>query len=54
MEILNLKTLCRNITQKNDTMNELGFKRVYSFFVYPKGSKMNSDKRFVNIDNGCM
>ena len=36
---------------KNDTMNESDLQRVYKFRIYPKDSKLYSDKRFINLDN---
>ena len=39
---------------KDDTLKESELKRVYNYPIYPKGSKIHSDKRFVNIDNGSM
>ena len=33
-------------------MNESGLQRVYEFPIYPRDSKLYSDKGFVNIDNG--
>ena len=33
-------------------MNESKLQRVYNYPIYPKDSKLNSDKTFVNIDNG--
>ena len=37
---------------KNDTTNESDLPKVYKYPVYPRDSKINSDKGFVNIDNG--
>ena len=37
---------------KNDTMNESELQRVYKYRIYPRDSKIHSDKGFVNIDNG--
>ena len=39
---------------KNDIMNGSEFQRVYNYPICPRGSKIHSDKRFVNIDNGQM
>ena len=39
---------------KNDTMNESELQRVYNYSINPRDSKIDSDKRFVNIDNGRM
>ena len=35
-------------------MNESDIQRVYSYHIYPKESKIHSDKGFENIDNGSM
>ena len=35
-------------------MNESQLQRVYNFRIYPRNSKILSDKGFVNIDNGSM
>ena len=35
-------------------MNESQLQRVYDYPIYPRDSKIYSDKRFVNIDNGSM
>ena len=37
---------------KNDTMNESELQKVYNYPIYPRDSKIHSDKGFVNIDNG--
>ena len=39
---------------KNDTMNESELQRVYDFSLYPRDSKIYSDKEFININNGEM
>ena len=39
---------------KNNTMNESQLQRVYIYPIYPKNSKIYSDKGFVNIDDGRM
>ena len=33
-------------------MNESELQRVYNYPIYPRDSKIYSDKGFVNIDNG--
>ena len=33
-------------------MNESELQRVYNYSIYPRDSKIYSDKGFVNIDNG--
>ena len=37
---------------KNDTKNKSQLQKVYIYPIYPRDSKINSDKGFVNIDNG--
>ena len=39
---------------KNDTMNESELRRVHNYAIYPRGSKIYSDRGFINIDNGDM
>ena len=39
---------------KDDTMIESQLQRVYNYKIYPRDSKIFSDKRFVSIDNGSM
>ena len=36
----------------NDTMNESQLQTFYNYPIYPRYSKIYSDKRFINIDNG--
>ena len=44
----------RNYKLKDDTMNETELQRVFNFPIYPRDSKIQSDKAFVNIDSGRM
>ena len=37
---------------KSDTMKESGLQKLYSYRIYPRDSKIYSDKGFVIIDNG--
>ena len=37
---------------KNDTMNESQLQKIYNYPIYPREIKINSDKGFVNIDDG--
>ena len=39
---------------KNDTLNESQLHKIYNYPIYPRDSKIYSDKGFVNIDNGSM
>ena len=52
MKVLNFKDFMKKIYFKNDTMNETQLQRVYDYPIYPRDSKIYSDKGFVNIDNG--
>ena len=52
MKILNFKDFMKKYKLKNDTMNEPQLQRVYNYNIYPRDSKIHSDKGFVNIDNG--
>ena len=52
MKILNFKACIKKYNLKNDTMNESHLQRVYNYRIYPRDSKLHSDKGFVNIDAG--
>ena len=39
---------------EDDTMNESALQRVYNYPIYPRDSKIESEKGFVNIDDGSM
>ena len=52
MKLLNFKDFLKKYKLKNDTINESQLQKVYIYPIYPKDSKIYSDKRFVNIDNG--
>ena len=39
---------------KNDTMNESELQRNYKYPIYPRESKIYSDKGFISIANGSM
>ena len=54
MKVLNLKGFMKKYKLKNDTMNETDLQGVYNYPIYPRDSKVFSDKGFVNIDNGSM
>ena len=36
------------------TLNESQLQKIYNHPIYPRDSKIYSDKRFVNIDKGSM
>ena len=52
MTILSFKDFMKKYNLKNDTMNESQLQRVYNFRIYPRDSKIKTDKGFVNIDDG--
>ena len=52
MKVLNFKDFMKKYKLKNDTMNESQLQKVYNYPIYPKDSKIYSDKGFANIDNG--
>ena len=54
MKILNFKDFMKKKNLKNDTMNESQLQKIYNYTVYPRDSKIYSDKGFVNIDDGGM
>ena len=53
MKILSFKDFMKKYNLKNDTMKESELQRVYKYHIYPRGSKIYSDKGFVNIDSGA-
>ena len=54
MKILTFKDFMKQNNLKNNTMNESQLQRVYNYPIYPRDSKLYSDRGFVNIDNGSM
>ena len=52
MKFFNFKDFIKKYNLKNDTMNESQLQKKYNYPIYPRDSKIYSDKRFVNIDNG--
>ena len=52
MKVLNFKDFMKKYKLKNDTMDESQLQKIYSYPIYPRDSKIYSDKGFVNIDNG--
>ena len=52
MKLLNFKDFMKKYNLKNDTMNESELQRIYNHPIYPRDSKIFSDKGFVNIDDG--
>ena len=54
MKILNFKIFMKNYDSKDDTMDESDIQRVYNYPIYPRDSKIYSDKGFVNNADGSM
>ena len=54
MKVLYFKDFMKKYNLKNDTMDESKLQRIYNYPIYPRGSKIYSDKGFVNIGNGQM
>ena len=54
MTILNFEGFMKKYNSKKDTMNESQLQKKYNCPVYPRNSKIHSDKRFVNINDGRM
>ena len=52
MTILSFKDFLKKYNLKNDTMNETQLQKIYNYSIYPRDSKIYSDKGFVNIDIG--
>ena len=54
MRILNFRELLKKINLKNDTKKKFQLQRLHNYPIYPRGSKIFSDKVFANIDDGKM
>ena len=54
MKVLNFKGFMKKYNLKNDTLNESQLRKIYNYPIYPRDSKIYSDKGFVNIDDGSM
>ena len=52
MTILIFKDFMKKYKLKDVTMNESQLQKIYNYPSYPTDSKINSEKGFVNIDNG--
>ena len=52
MKVIYFEDFMKKQNLEDDTMNESESQRVYNYKIYPRDSEVNSDKRFVNIDNG--
>ena len=54
MTTLDLEDFLKKYTLKNDTRSEIVLQRVSNYPIYPRDSKITTDKGFVNIDNSSM
>ena len=54
MKTLNFRDFIKKYNLKNDTMNESHLQKIYGLQIYPRDSKIISDKGFVIIDDGRM
>ena len=54
MKVLYFKDFTKKYNLRDDTMKESELQRVYKYPIYPRDSKIYSDKGFINIDNGSM
>ena len=54
MKVLYFKDFMEKNNLKNDTMDESQLQKIYNYNIYPRDSKLISDKRFVNFDEGRM
>ena len=54
MKVLNFEDFLKKYNLKDDTMNESDLQRIYNYPIYPRDSKLYSDKGFVNIDDGSL
>ena len=52
MKVLNFEDFMKKYKLKKDTMSESQLQVVYNYPIYPRDSKIYSDKGFVNIDYG--
>ena len=52
MKILNFKDFMKKYNLKNDTMNESQLQNIFNYNIYPRDSKIYSDRGYINIDNG--
>ena len=51
IKILNFEDFMKKHSLKNNTINELELRRVYNYPIYPRDSKIYSDRGFVNVDH---
>ena len=54
MKLLNFEDFTKKYNLKDCTMNESQLQKINNYPIYPRDSKIYSDKGFGNIDNGSM
>ena len=54
MKILKMRDFMKKYNLKNDSMNESQLKKTYNHNIYPRDSRLYSNRGFVNFDNGSM
>ena len=54
MRIINFEDFMKTDNLKNNTLTESELRRVYDYPIFPRDSKIYSDKGFVNLDIGSM
>ena len=54
MKKLKFKESMKKVCLKNDTLNKLQLQKFIVILYTPRDSKIDSDKGFVNNDNGSM
>ena len=54
MNSLSFQNSMKKFNLRSDTMNEIDLEKVLNYPVYPRDSRIYSDKKFVNIDDGGM
>ena len=52
MTIHNFKDFMKKNNLKNNTLNESQLHKVYNYPIYPRDSKIYSDRGYINLDNG--
>ena len=52
MKILNFTDFVKKYSSKDDTMNDSQQQKKYNYPMYPRDSKLSSDKGFINLENG--
>ena len=52
MKNLNFKDFMKKYKLKENTMNESQLQKIYNYPIYPRDSKIYSDRGYINIENG--